>query len=134
MVITTKGEIESHTFSDVKNDVIFMKKQVVNNSHTRIKLSLLFQRSCVEKKLHDNAHLVNNVSIGALSVTPSKHVDVDGKHVYTRSHPGGLPNSENKRFKNALSLAIGESYVADSAFVFFIVFFQHCSKSKQVKW
>ena len=55
------------------------------------------------------------MSIGALSVTPSKHVDVDGKHVYTRSRPGGLPNSENKHFKNALSVAVNESYAADSA-------------------
>jgi hypothetical protein len=55
------------------------------------------------------------VSIGALYVTCSKHVDVEGKHVYTCSRPGGLPKSEDKHFKNALSVAIGESYVTDSA-------------------
>ena len=49
MIITTKGEIESHTVSDDKNDVIFVKKQVENNMHTRVKSSLLFKRSCVKK-------------------------------------------------------------------------------------
>ena len=115
MIIATKGKIDAHTVFDNENDVIFVNKLVENNRHTTVTSSLLFQRSSVERKnLHDNAYLVNNVSIGALSVTPSKHVDVDGKHVYTRSRPGGLPNSENKHFKNALSVAVNESYAADS--------------------